>query len=210
MAKRPAWILYNGRVCKKEFDFKWNAGQSATQKKKNVKSLHESIGKKTLEVSTKSDDELGQSLSAFNLKLNGKTFENVYQASKKYLNGGPFSDLMEMKPGDAKDDLRHTTSGPLVSFVYENQEFPINPITLFYNYLYTKAVKETIPLEKLKEILDYDYFTDIEFNPKKSINCQARGITLIKQMLIEFGEIPDFDLNSFYNYQKNTLSSFDK
>jgi len=26
-----------------------------------------------------------------------------------------------------------------------------------------------------KSILDYDAFTDIEFNPKKSLNCQARA-----------------------------------
>lgn len=208
MATRPAWTTKNNRVKKEEFDFKWTPGQAASQKKKNVASLHDSIGKKTLEVSTKSDEELGRSLSAFNLKLNGKTFENVYQAAKKYENGGPYLDLLEVKPGDAKDDLRHETSGELIGFEYNNELFPLKPITLFYNFLYTQAVKETIPLEDLKNIFDYEYYTDIEFNPKKSINCQARAISLIKLMLEEFGEIPEFNLESFSEYQKKHLGLY--
>lgn len=28
------------------------------------------------------------------------------------------------------------------------------------------------------EVTDYDCFTDIEFNPERSINCQARSVAL--------------------------------
>ena len=49
-------------------------------------------------------------------------------------------------------------------------------------------------------ILDFEFFTDIEFNPQKSINCQAKSVALIKVMHNLFGEIPNMD--SFEEFQK--------
>ena len=41
----------------------------------------------------------------------------------------------------------------------------------------------------IEELVKYDTFTDIEFNPKKSINCQARTcailVSLYKNDLLE-------------------------
>ena len=40
-----------------------------------------------------------------------------------------------------------------------------------------------------KQLLEFDTFTDIEFNPQKSFNCQARSVaiavTLMKKNLID-------------------------
>ena len=48
--------------------------------------------------------------------------------------------------------------------------------------------------------MEFEFFTDIEFNPQKSINCQAKSVALIKVMLNMFGEIPNLD--SFDEFKK--------
>ena len=197
MATRPAWFVRKGKVQMANFDFTFNPGFSATQKKKNVAALHESIGKKSLEISTKSDERLGVMLSAFNLKLDEKPFECVFQASKKYSEGGPYLDLMNVHPKEAKRDERHQTSGKLMAFVYNGEEFALEPKTFFYDYMYIKAVKQSISKENIIQVKDYEYFTDIEFNPNRSVNCQAKSVAVIKAMLERFGEIPDFNRQDF-------------
>lgn len=193
MANRPAWRynLEKNIIEKTSYEFVFNAGFAVVQKQKNIKALHEQIGGKTLEVSTKSFDEIGIKLSAFNLKLNNIPLENIFQSSKKYENGGPYKDMFDMSPKDAKRDERHHNSGRLVSFIYEKEEFPLEPKTFFYDYIYIISVRECIAQGELKKIMEYDYFTDIEFNPKKSINCQAKSAAVIKALLLEYGELPD-------------------
>lgn len=165
MATRPAWFVEDGKVKKKDFDFIWNPGLAPSQKKKNVKALHESISDKALEVSTKSDNPFGESLSPFNLRLDHIPMETVYHAAKKYERSGPHPDLLSYKPLDAKRDIRHQTSGERTSFIYKDEEFPLEPRSYFFNYLYYLAVQESILEEDLLQLLDYNYFTDIEFNP---------------------------------------------
>ncbi|MDU1604961.1 MAG: hypothetical protein E6845_18560 [Clostridium sp.] len=115
MAKRPAWTIQDKEVVRKEFEFLWNGGFAISQKKKNIINLHNSIRDnediKVLEVSTKSDSDIGCRLSAFKLKLDGKFLENVFQSSKIYENGGPYKDLLEVEPKQSKSDERHHTSG---------------------------------------------------------------------------------------------------
>lgn len=203
MAKRPAWKYDKGKkkIFVSEFEFKFNPGFSITQKKRNVVALHESIGKKTLEVSTKSFDVLGKKLSAFNLKLDSLPLECIFQSSKRFEYGGPYTDLLYVTPKDAKRDERLKNSGKLISFEYKGKSYPIVPKTAFYDYIYVNAVKETLDISDLKEILNYEYFTDIEFNPLKSINCQAKSVAIIKAMLMDFGEIPNIDnFDEFLRY----------
>ena len=73
---------------------------------------------------------------------------------------------------------------------------PLNPKTVFYNWLYINAVLENPLLAA--ELLKYNAFTDIEFNPAKSINCQAKAaalfVALSRQDKVE--QCRDFD--SFY------------
>lgn len=209
MATRPAWKYDNAKrkIVQEDFSFDFNPGFSKVQKQRNIIALHEQIGKKTLEVSTKSFDNLGIKLSAFNLKLNGHLLECIFQSSKKFELGGPFIDLLNVSPKNAKRDDRLRNSGKLISFIYEGNTFPITPKTIFYDYIYINAVKQCISDDEIQQILEFEYFTDIEFIPTKSINCQARSVAMIKAMLIEFGEIPevnDFnEFTKFWNFVNN-------
>jgi type I restriction enzyme M protein len=79
-------------------------------------------------------------------------------------------------PHAAKRDPRLRESGPLQSFQWQNQVFPLEPKTVFYDWIYLTALTENPNLAE--RLLDYDSFTDIEFNPEKSINCQAKSCAL--------------------------------
>ena len=182
MAKRPAWPIENGKIIRKDFEFAWNGGFAISQKRKNINALHQAIedatGQTALEISSKGEVELGNQLSAFKMKTTGVFIENVFQASKRYENGGPYLDLLDVAPKDAKRDERHKTSGKLVAFVRNGEDWPLEPKTVFYDYIYVLAVIENFGCEL--DINEYNWFTDIEFNPGKSINCQARAVAIYK------------------------------
>lgn len=182
MAVRPAWTIKNGIVICEEFEFKWNGGFAVSQKQKNIVNLHEEImrktGAKALEVSSKGLVQVGNEMSAFFLKYNGMLLENVFQSSKKYEDGGPYRDLLEVSPKEAKRDERHKNSGKLISFCLDGEEWGLEPKTLFYDYIYVKALVEI--KGKNLDLSEYIWFTDIEFNPNKSINCQARSAAIYK------------------------------
>lgn len=200
MAKRPVFVskFEKGEIYKKIIiDFEWFPGFAVTQKQKSIKDLHaKTIEKypdlKLLEISSKSLDEIGVNLSAFNLMINTKnnmTFsvETAFQASKVFELGGPFDDLYLKSSKEAKKDVRLRNSGKLIGFKYFNREFPIEPKTFFYNWLYINTLVKNKKLAK--DVLKYDAFTDIEFNPDKSINCQAESVaiyvSLVKNGLLE-------------------------
>ena len=182
MAKRPAWTIEDGKVVCREFEFAWNGGFAVSQKRKNINALHGAIsdatGQRALEISSKGEVELGNQLSAFNIKTNGVFIENIFQSSKKYENGGPYLDLLNVSPKDAKRDERHHGSGRLVAFVRNDEEWPLEPKTAFYDYIYVQAVIENFGYRL--DLSEYQWFTDIEFNPGKSINCQARAVAIYK------------------------------
>ncbi len=141
-------------------------------------------------------------LSAFNLRLDDHTLENIFQSAKVFKHGGPYTDLLEVSPKEAKRDQRLQSSGALQAFRYQGEDFPLVPKSVFYDYLYIRAVKESLTAEEMKTVLQYDYFTDIEFNPARSINTQARTAALLKMMLEEYGEIPDFSRDEFIQYHE--------
>jgi len=153
--------------------------------------LHESARRQgynhILEISTKSLDELGVSLSAFNLSAKTKkkgyefTVERAFQSSKVFEHEGPYIDLMAKISREAKKDVRLKTSGLLLRFEFCGKEFPRNPPTYFYDWLYINTLLENPAL--IEEVKDYNIFSDIEFNHEKSINCQAYSIALFKSML---------------------------
>lgn len=185
MAERPVFIprFDSSRLVEERyFPFSWSPGLAPVQKKKNVDALHaaaKSMGvSPVLEVSSKSDEELGRRLSAFNLKVeicDGRLvpLECAFQGSKVFKGGGPFSDIFGMHPRDAKRDSRLIDSGELVGFLFEGRKFPLIPKTAFYDWIYIRSI---YPHRKwLERISRYKGFSDIEFNPHKSINCQARS-----------------------------------
>lgn len=182
MAKRPAWSIEGDRVISKEYEFVWHSGLAMVQKRKNIISLHNSIsnitGEKVLEVSTKGLDSLGINLSAFSLELDGYKLESIYQSSKVYEHGGPYLDLLSDTPKNAKTDIRHTTSGRLLGWQFNGYRWGLEPKTAFYDYLYLLAVVQLYGYNL--DLSEYSWFTDIEFNPKRSYNCQARAIAIYK------------------------------
>lgn len=213
MAKRPAFYNYCNKVVSKTYFFEWFPGFAISQKQKSIEILHNAIlqadsNARPLEISTKSKQDIGIKLSAFNLKLINHTLENIFQSSKVFENGGPYLDLLEMLPQNAKHDKRLINSGNLKMFRYQNEDFPLTPKTLFYDYIYINAVKESLTKDEINTISNYNYFTDIEFNPTKSINTQARTTSLIKLLLEEYGYIPDFSKDEFIQYHKEHVNSF--
>ena len=188
MAQRPAFFIRQGKVVSDMYSFEWFSGFAVSQKQKSIKSLHNAIIKtdvnaKPLEISTKSMENIGTKLSAFNLKINNYALENIFQSSKVFEKGGPYLDLLDRLPKEAKRDERLRNSGILKAFRYQNEEFPLIPQTVFYDFIYITAIKESFTID---EILNYNYFTDIEFNPAKSINTQARAAALLR-LIVEIG-----------------------
>jgi hypothetical protein len=188
MAERPIFIPApdeSGFVEVRFFSLVWAAGFALSQKKKNVKALHDAAAQAgyspMLEVSTKSDEELGRQLSAFNLKAQSQQFgemplECAFQGSKVFKEGGPYTDLYRAAPRDAKRDPRLQESGRLVRFQFDNQRFPLEPKTGFYDWLYIGALLRQ--REALAILFRFAAFSDIEFAPERSINCQARSCAL--------------------------------
>ena len=103
--------------------------------------------------------------------------ECAYQGSKVFENGGPYHALYEVSSREAKKDPRLRNSGEVIAFDFFGERFPIEPQTVFYNWLYITALsqKDSHVVEELK---DFEGFSDIVFNPKNSINCQARAVAV--------------------------------
>jgi len=190
MAQRPIFIPAAegpALVRTKHVDFQWFPGMAASQKQKSVDSLHAAACRlpgisRVLEVSSKSREELGVALSAFNLTFttieHSRTFsvECAFQSSKVFEHGGPYTDIMDMTSREAKKDERLRSSGRLIGFRFFGTDWGLEPQTAFYDWLYINALKKQPGMTG--QLLDYSAFTDIEFNPERSINCQAYSVSL--------------------------------
>lgn len=169
MAIRPIFISTSdieNPFIKEDINFKWISGMSYIQKCKRRDSLKEEIEKiydinKWLEVSTKSDKDIGIKLSALNLELITSSkkisVENVYQNSKVFENG------------------------KITGFKYGSTYFENNPYGMYYDYIYMLALYQHLDL--IEQMKDYNIFTDIEFNPQKSLNTQGRAVAIFKTLL---------------------------
>ena len=172
-------------------------GFAPSQRKKNVANLNASLLAKyptlrVLEVSTKSDNELGKQLSAFNLKLDGHYVETIFQSSKVFEGDIQYDFLIDKKPLESKRFIQNAPVRNIIKFRYGGIEYPIYPKSLFYDFIFVKALHQNPDISiKLK---DYDIFTDIEFNYKKSINCQARACA-IYSYLLKIGKVDEYISN---------------
>jgi len=184
MATRPIFIPEkNGTQLVSEIsvNFKWNPGMASTQKKKNIVALHAAAKSRgfdnLLEISSKSEEEVGRRLSAFNLKImleeREVLLECAYQGSKVFRRGGPYTDIFLLSPREAKKDPRLHTSGDLIGFNLLGDQFPLSPKNAFYDWLYIRAL--VLHQSWFRNNVSYHGYTDIEFNPAKSIHCQARA-----------------------------------
>lgn len=184
--------------------FPWHAGMSPQQKRKNVSELHyeaEKIGLwPILETSSKSNFEAGRRLSAFYLPFHlgplETTVESVFQGSKVFENGGPFVDLYEVESRTAKLDERLQSSGRLIAFEFQGRRFPLSPPTVFYDWIYVTALYPH--REWLMRLSQFRGFTDIEFNPARSVNCQARACALF--VALQWRGMLDATVTSFESF----------
>lgn len=168
----------------------WLPGFSAVKKKENIKALHEAAEnagyRNVLEVSTKSANKRGRHLSAFHLRVKSTKkgsvpLECAFQGSKVFEHGGPFADLFNAEPREAKKDRRLRESGQLVAFRFEGTDWPLEPKTSFYDWLYVTSIYPY--REWAVKLYAYGGFSDIEFDPTRSINCQARSIALFLSLM---------------------------
>jgi hypothetical protein len=205
MAERPIFVPASEAtelVSEIFFPIEWHPGFAPIQKEKNVAALHAAAAagfSPLLEISSKSKKTVGQHLSAFHLKVrsahNGEVFlECAFQGSKVFEQGGPFKDLYGQEPWQAKRDPRLRQSGPLTGFQFDDHWFPLEPKTAFYDWLYVNSIYPH--RDWCRKLNGYAGFTDIEFHPRRSINCQARScalfLTLMKRGLLdEAVESPD-------------------
>lgn len=202
-------------VSEKTAEFKWYPGFAVSQKQKSIAELHKAIrheypDDQILEISSKSDNKYGNALSAFNLMITHKktektyTVESAFQASKVFEHGGPYIDILEKNSKEAKKDERLRSSGKLVAFKFYNTVWKLDPKTLFYDWLYINAVAQSDELSK--EIINYNIFTDIEFNHTRSINCQARSAALF--VSLHQAGLLHTALQSLRSYHDIILSGF--
>lgn len=207
MAHRPVFVAanfepngsqtYSDLVREIDVEFPWAPGFAPTQKRKNIRALHEAARSRgtvglILEASSKSDEALGRALSAFNLvtgsgPLRGANVEALYQGSKVFAKGGPFTDIYRRAAREAKRDQRLKQSGPLKHFDFETRQWPLDADVSFYDWLYVRTLAENGDM--LRDACQFDAFTDIEFNPKRSRNTQARScalaVALVRNSLLD-------------------------
>lgn len=197
-----------------EVQFNWNVGNSLENIQSMVQRMHMAASyehglKNLCEISGASVSPTERSLSAFQLPIKIKnkvtTVECAYQGSKVFERGGPYQDLYNVGSRQAKKDPRLFNSGKLVSFQLGDIEYSTEPKTAFYDWLYVGALckwveeMEISNMRFIKYLNQSDGFTDIYFNPNRSINCQARSVALFvslyKRNLIDLKiDFQDYDL----------------
>ena len=170
--------------------FEWFPGMAKSQAQKSIVSLHARAQEqlhvdKVLEISSKSLDDLGVALSAFNLMIRTPkgdqySLECAYQSAKVFERGGPFKDLRHMRSIDAKRDPRLLQHGRLTKFTIYGMDWDLLPRTAFYDWLYINALHKHPELAE--HVLSYRAFSDIAFNPERSVNCQAYAAALYVSM----------------------------
>jgi hypothetical protein len=206
MAFRNYWTIKDGKIIKGQEEFKWEPGMSTSQRRKSCKNLHEVIKEKTgslpLDISSASTTELGVKLSAFNLIWRGHSIECWYQGSKVYSIAGPMHHLYNMTSRQAKASMKEANLGKLIGFNLEGVDYPMEPKTVFYDYLYLMGLIENYGQDL--DLSEYEYFTDVQ----AVINidaCQARTVCEYK-LLKEQGlldKIKDFsNFDDFVKWHK--------
>ena len=202
MAQRPVFVPSESHpwVRRVMIEFTWHAGLSRSQKQNSIASLHSAARsklhiEKILEISSKSLDASGIAASAFNLNLqlpdgNFTSLESAYQGSKKFSSGGPYTDIYCRQSLEAKrDDRVRRPSDRLLAFEFYGEDWPLEPQSLFYDWLYLSAMTQPQNDALLAELVNFQAFTDIEFNPTKSVSCQANSAALILGLIRSGNEL---------------------
>ena len=137
-----------------------------------------------LELSTKSSSEIGRRLSAFNLKLKLEkgTFpvECVYQSAKVFGGNYNFRDWIYKTPAQAKALAKNR--GDITGFRLEYVNYPADPPTAFYDWIYIRALKDHV--DWIEKFIPQTRFSDRFFNPQKGVNCQAHSFALYMSLIM--------------------------
>ncbi|BDY11977.1 hypothetical protein HCR_02890 [Hydrogenimonas cancrithermarum] len=196
MARRPLFIATKDPdmpVKVVDVEFEWFAGMNVKRKRLCIASLHEAAAQlygvpngRILEISSKSENHLGAAMSAFNLSVdagNGASVsvESIFQGSKVFERGGPYTEIYGMSARQAKKYEKLYDSGNLLYFLRKGERWDLEPRTAFYDWVYLNALVRNPKLAEA--VMAYEAFTDIEFNPKKSINCQAASAALFVSLV---------------------------
>ena len=99
----------------------------------------------------------------FSLKQEQRSVDSLHRS---FLSAHPGARMLEVSGGS-----------PLVLGA-ELSVFRLEPRTFFYDWLYVSALAGHPEL--VNELEHRAAFTDIEFNPKRSINCQAHSVALFQ------------------------------
>lgn len=203
MATRPVFFVSKpdaGFVRVEDASFQWFPGMSLAQKQRSIESMQAAAKElapesRLLEISTKSADAAGRALSGFELRLKvqgqSMSVESLFQGSKlcQADNGvsGPYQELYAQDAVAAKRDPR-LAHCRLAGFRFFGEDWPLDawppkrgqkdalPPSAFYDFLYFQALLQQPELAAKAE--SYDGFTDLEFTPGKSDNCQAFAAAL--------------------------------
>lgn len=192
MALRPVFVTKSSWpfYTETEVSFKYYAGFALVQRQKNIAGIHEAFLKldpsaRVLEASSKAPTALGKSLSPFYLMSDyeGQAYpvECIFQAIKVFQHGGPFWQLLNFEPVKAKTTSLTKNAGALLYYEYHNERYPLDPKGWMYNWIYMKALQNHPDL--VSQILDYNAFTDIAFNPKTGSTCQAKALAIYKGLM---------------------------
>ncbi len=190
MANRPVFFPTDSDprlVEVRNIEFTWFPGMATSRKQLCIDSLHEAVraaspGTPVLEISSKSRTQEGLALSAFNQGFphpratSPITVECAFQGSKAFEHGGPFHELYGDDSRAAKKFFADRHLGRITGFNFFGQPWPAVPRTLFYNWIYLQSLHKNRSLAEA--VTAYSAFTDIEFNPERSINCQAHAAAL--------------------------------
>ncbi len=204
MAERPVFLPPEKapwRIREVAVTFDWHPGLSRSQKQKSIEALHAAARRdlgvqRPLEISSASPLKLGREMSAFILEVDGpdrlpSTVESVFQGSKVFGEGeGPFTDLYGRPGREARSDPRllDPKTGERkkpVAFRYGAEDWPVESQTAFYDWLYVRALLRRPDLAD--QLAGHDAFTDIAFNPARSLNCQARAAAVFLALLQRLG-----------------------
>lgn len=196
MASRPVFFpVLSGApgVRMEQVQFVWSPGLAPSQKRKNVEALHQAVGNRfpgqaPLEASSKSPTRLGAALSAFSLGLRSVRsgahvcVESLYQCSKVFADAGPFPHGYGLPAMEARTLVASHSGQPLTGFCLHGVPWPLTPARAFYDWLYCQALHRNPQL--VAALSAYACFTDIEFNPARSVNCQAYAIALYRSLAV--------------------------
>ncbi len=178
----------------------YNPGTSAlrkTAKMANSASLAETYSRnaqdaRILEVSSKSTEPLGIKLSAMNLNINisipkGNEWqlttmkvETLYQASKVFKDSGDHPEWYSLNGWEAKKAAAALhKKDQLAGFRLNGENYSLADGSMFYNWIYARAMCSTKNSELVKELKEggWNAFTDIE-SRRGQYACQAEALAI--------------------------------